>query len=159
MANVCNGPFARRELIAVINDHCYRRLGVLPDLQAPRGYNDKINWLKLYDQMHEQVPVRPAGGPERAHKRPGRNARTGPVSVVLTSARAALTGSITTSRAPTSRTARHTSSHCGPGWDSPPRSAAASHSGAGSGATCTAAGTLPALHQVSRCAIRAGASS
>ena len=55
MANVCNGAFARRELIAVINDHCYRRLGVLPDLQAPRGYNDKINWLKIYDQMHEQV--------------------------------------------------------------------------------------------------------
>ena len=46
---------ARSDLIDVINDHCYRNLGVLPNLEDPSGYNDKINWLKIYDQMYEQV--------------------------------------------------------------------------------------------------------
>lgn len=42
-------------LIDVVNDYCFRNLGVLPNLDEPRGYNDKINWLKIYDQMYEQV--------------------------------------------------------------------------------------------------------
>ena len=46
---------ASSDLIGVINDHCYRNLGVLPNLEDPSGYNDKINWLKIYDQMYEQV--------------------------------------------------------------------------------------------------------
>lgn len=45
----------RNHLIDVVNDHCFRNLGVLPNLEEPKGYNDKINWLKIYDQMHEQV--------------------------------------------------------------------------------------------------------
>lgn len=42
-------------LIDVINDHCFRSIGVLPNLDEPRSYNDKINWLKIYDQMQEHV--------------------------------------------------------------------------------------------------------
>ncbi|CDO37141.1 ATP-grasp fold amidoligase family protein [Novosphingobium sp. KN65.2] len=34
---------------------CKRHLGRLPDLENPRGYNDKIQWLKLHDQRREQI--------------------------------------------------------------------------------------------------------
>ena len=54
MADDCQ-TIARRELIGVVNDHCTRTIGVRPNLDDPRGYNDKINWLKIYDQMYEQV--------------------------------------------------------------------------------------------------------
>lgn len=46
---------AVRDLTDLINDHCYRNLGLLPNLEGPIGYNDKINWLKIHDQMYEQV--------------------------------------------------------------------------------------------------------
>ena len=46
---------APRHLVDIINDHCLRSLGVLPDLANPKGYNDKVNWLKIHDQMPEQV--------------------------------------------------------------------------------------------------------
>ena len=46
---------ARSDLIDVVNDHCSRTLGVLPALDDPRGYSDKITWLNIYDQMYEQV--------------------------------------------------------------------------------------------------------
>lgn len=42
-------------LIETINALCARKLGRLPDLVEPRGYNDKVQWLKLYDQRPEQV--------------------------------------------------------------------------------------------------------
>ena len=44
-----------RYLIDVVNDYCFRNLGVLPNLDEPKSYNDKINWLKIYDQMYEHV--------------------------------------------------------------------------------------------------------
>ena len=44
-----------RQLVDVINEYCYRQLGVFPNLERPKGYNDKINWLKLYDQMADHV--------------------------------------------------------------------------------------------------------
>lgn len=34
---------------------CQRQLGRAVDLEDPRGYNDKIQWLKIYDQRQEQV--------------------------------------------------------------------------------------------------------
>ena len=45
----------RKPLVDIVNDHCLRQLGTLPDLANPTGYNDKVNWLKLYDQMPEHV--------------------------------------------------------------------------------------------------------
>ena len=42
-------------LVDVVNDYCFHKLGVLPDLANPKGYNDKVNWLKIHDQMTEQV--------------------------------------------------------------------------------------------------------
>lgn len=44
-----------RRLLDIVNDHCLRQLGTLPNLVSPTGYNDKINWLKLYDQMPEHI--------------------------------------------------------------------------------------------------------
>lgn len=38
-----------------INALCRNRLGRLPNLVNPRGYNDVIQWLKLYDQTPEHV--------------------------------------------------------------------------------------------------------
>lgn len=38
-----------------IDSLCQRYLGRLPDLEAPKGYNDKIQWLKLHDQRKEQI--------------------------------------------------------------------------------------------------------
>jgi hypothetical protein len=37
-------------LRAEIEALCLSRLGRLPDLENPAGYNDKIHWLKLHDQ-------------------------------------------------------------------------------------------------------------
>lgn len=45
----------QKRLVDVVNDYCLRELGVLPDLINPQGYNDKVNWLKLYDQMPEHI--------------------------------------------------------------------------------------------------------
>ena len=42
-------------LVEVINAYCVRHMGRRPNLVDPQGYNDKINWLKVYDQMYEQV--------------------------------------------------------------------------------------------------------
>lgn len=57
MINVADNfqVLASSDFVAVVNDHCSRTIGVLPNLDSPRGYNDKINWLKIYDQMYEQV--------------------------------------------------------------------------------------------------------
>ncbi len=44
-----------RHLVDIVNDYCRDRLGALPDLANPKGYNDKVNWLKIHDQMTEQV--------------------------------------------------------------------------------------------------------
>ena len=44
-----------KHLVDVVNDYCLHKLGVLPDLANPKGYNDKVNWLKIHDQMTEQV--------------------------------------------------------------------------------------------------------
>lgn len=43
---------ALRETIQAL---CLKQLGRLPDLDDPRGYNDKIQWLKLHDQRQEQI--------------------------------------------------------------------------------------------------------
>ena len=45
----------QEHLVDVVNDYCLRRLGTLPDLVNPTGYNDKINWLKIHDQMPEHI--------------------------------------------------------------------------------------------------------
>lgn len=42
-------------LLDTVNALCLRRLGRRPELGAPTGYNDKIQWLKLHDQRVEQV--------------------------------------------------------------------------------------------------------
>ena len=34
---------------------CLKRLGRKPNLENPTGYNDKIQWLKLYDQRKEHI--------------------------------------------------------------------------------------------------------
>lgn len=44
-----------KHLVEVVNDYSLRELGVLPDLTNPKGYNDKVNWLKIHDQMAEHV--------------------------------------------------------------------------------------------------------
>lgn len=44
-----------RHLVDIVNDYCLHRLGVLPNLANPEGYNDKVNWLKIHDQMTEQI--------------------------------------------------------------------------------------------------------
>lgn len=38
-----------------VEDYCRRRMGRAPNLVNPRGYNDKVQWLKLFDQMPEHV--------------------------------------------------------------------------------------------------------
>ena len=38
-----------------IENLCLKKLGRLPDIDNPQGYNDKIQWLKLYDQSQDQV--------------------------------------------------------------------------------------------------------
>ena len=50
-----NHDETERHLVGVVNDYCFRNLGVLPNLEEPKSYNDKINWLKIYDQMYEHV--------------------------------------------------------------------------------------------------------
>lgn len=42
-------------VLAAIESLCRQQLGRLPNLENPTGYNDKIQWLKLYDQMPEQA--------------------------------------------------------------------------------------------------------
>ena len=44
-----------QHLVDVVNDYCLRQLGTLPDLINPTGYNDKVNWLKIHDQMPEHI--------------------------------------------------------------------------------------------------------
>lgn len=39
----------------LVDRYCESKLGRPVDLSNPRSYNDKINWLKLYDQMPEHV--------------------------------------------------------------------------------------------------------
>lgn len=38
-----------------IDSVCKKRLGRLPNLDNPTGYNDKIQWLKLYDQTDDHI--------------------------------------------------------------------------------------------------------
>ncbi len=38
-----------------INVYCLKTLRRLPDLKSPTGYNDKIQWLKLFDQRREHI--------------------------------------------------------------------------------------------------------
>jgi hypothetical protein len=42
-------------LVDTINAHSLARIGRTPDLDRPQTYNDKINWLKVHDQRHEQI--------------------------------------------------------------------------------------------------------
>ena len=44
-----------KHLVEIVNDHCLHRTGALPDLVNPTGYNDKVNWLKIHDQMTEHI--------------------------------------------------------------------------------------------------------
>lgn len=44
-----------KHLVDIVNDYCLREVGVLPDLANPKGYNDKVSWLKIHDQMPEHV--------------------------------------------------------------------------------------------------------
>ncbi|WP_226576540.1 ATP-grasp fold amidoligase family protein [Acuticoccus sediminis] len=44
---------ALRETITAL---CLKQLGREPNLEAPAGYNDKIQWLKLHDQRPAHVP-------------------------------------------------------------------------------------------------------
>lgn len=44
-----------KHLVDIVNDYCLREVGTLPDLANPKGYNDKVNWLKIHDQMAEHV--------------------------------------------------------------------------------------------------------
>jgi len=58
-----------REEIEIL---CQARLGRLPNLDDPQGYNDKIQWLKLYDQRLEQIQcVDKAGAREWVRERVG----------------------------------------------------------------------------------------
>lgn len=38
-----------------IDAFCIRKLGCKPNLESPRTFNDKIQWLKLHDQRAEQI--------------------------------------------------------------------------------------------------------
>lgn len=40
---------------AVIDALCLKRIGRKPNLERPKGYNDKIQWLKLHDQRKEHI--------------------------------------------------------------------------------------------------------
>lgn len=42
-------------LAETIDRLCQERLGRKPNLEAPEGYNDLIQWLKLYDQRPEHI--------------------------------------------------------------------------------------------------------
>lgn len=42
-------------LIDMINELCLERLGRKPDLENPTGFNDLVQWLKLYDQRKEHI--------------------------------------------------------------------------------------------------------
>lgn len=42
-------------LRATVETYCRRKTGRAPDLASPKGYNDKLAWLKLHDQMPEQI--------------------------------------------------------------------------------------------------------
>jgi hypothetical protein len=42
-------------LESIINELCLKRIGRKPDLDAPKGYNDLIQWLKLHDQRPEHI--------------------------------------------------------------------------------------------------------
>lgn len=44
-----------RPLEQTIRRYCTAKIGREPDLDNPKTYNDKINWLKLHDQMPEQA--------------------------------------------------------------------------------------------------------
>lgn len=38
-----------------VENYCRRKMGRAPDLEKPRGYNDKLAWLKMHDHMPEHV--------------------------------------------------------------------------------------------------------
>jgi hypothetical protein len=46
---------AHREIYRNIHQLCLFHLGEFPNLQACRDYNDRVQWLKLFDQSHEVV--------------------------------------------------------------------------------------------------------
>jgi hypothetical protein len=50
----CNA-LVKKMLIDEINSLCQKHLGRLPNLDSPQGYNDKIQWLKLFDQRESQI--------------------------------------------------------------------------------------------------------
>jgi hypothetical protein len=43
------------ELYDIIHRFCWRELGEFPDLVNCRDYNDRIQWLKLFDQSEDQI--------------------------------------------------------------------------------------------------------
>jgi hypothetical protein len=46
---------AHRELYDIIHRLCWRKLGEFPDLVNCRDFNDRIQWLKLFDQDLEMI--------------------------------------------------------------------------------------------------------
>ena len=44
-----------RPLAGLVDEYCRKRIGRKPNLSDPRGYNDKIQWLKLHDQRPEHI--------------------------------------------------------------------------------------------------------
>jgi len=46
---------AHRDLYGIIHRHYWYTLHDFPDLIAPRGFNDRMQWLKLFDQSRDIV--------------------------------------------------------------------------------------------------------
>lgn len=46
---------SRPSLLNQVNALCMKRLGRKPDLTNPRGFNDIMQWLKLYDQTEQHI--------------------------------------------------------------------------------------------------------
>ncbi len=46
---------SKKELYDIIHWHCLRELGDFPNLTNCRDLNDRINWLKLFDQDEEMI--------------------------------------------------------------------------------------------------------
>lgn len=55
MKKIKVGCVVMRPLEQTVRVLCLTRLGREPNLEFPTGYNDKIQWLKLYDQTEEHV--------------------------------------------------------------------------------------------------------
>lgn len=50
-------PLSREhwQLYAIVHHHCWNELQDFPELINPRDFNDRIQWLKLFDQTEEHV--------------------------------------------------------------------------------------------------------